>query len=423
MASALTISGIGGPSGPPTTVVNPPTTVEERRIGLSAISPFFPMNAYEVAHQLRLGKSMTTEQWNAKMIGIIAAWGSPSMAKTYIKRYNIGATALPRIQSEYKIQWQSRQRWNQQHSGGFFKDLGNFFNDAFQIGTLGLVDLQKGRVYVPFSGASARAGAKAVARSNASLFYGFQGKSSAPAFKTIQGSVDSPIGRLMGTIAAAISAAATGYGVSSGLSAPSAVTSTSGAGVDVVTTGTPFLVNTPGGAGLTGFVSGVPSSIVSYSAPASFLINTPGGGISSFSTPVVSSNASSIFSSAMAKAGTWFDSTIASIKANPGQSAIAATGTAFTLKRVAESSNPFAALVNTVAGAVGLPPPINPGGGGNPGGNPGGIPIAGYASGNSGGSGGGVSFGSSSSGSGIGSGILWVSLIGLVVLAFLKLRK
>jgi hypothetical protein len=89
--------------------------------------------------------------------------------------------------------------------------MGNFLNDAFTIGTMGLVDLKKGRVYVPFSGASARAGARAVAGSSADVFYGFQGKSSEGARRTMNAAIDSPEGRLAGTAAATASAIGVGY--------------------------------------------------------------------------------------------------------------------------------------------------------------------------------------------------------------------
>ena len=88
----------------------------------------------------------------------------------------------------------------------------DFFNDALTIGTMGLVDAKKGRFYVPFSGASARAGAKAIAGSNSDLFSAFTGSTSKiPGRRsTIGGAIDSPAGRMAGTAAAIASGIGTG---------------------------------------------------------------------------------------------------------------------------------------------------------------------------------------------------------------------
>ena len=90
--------------------------------------------------------------------------------------------------------------------------MGDFFNDALTIGTMGLVDAKKGRVYVPFSGASARAGAKAVAGTNSDLFSAFTGSTSKRERRreVIGGAIDSPEGRIAGTAAAIASGVATG---------------------------------------------------------------------------------------------------------------------------------------------------------------------------------------------------------------------
>lgn len=109
---------------------------------------------------------------------------------------------------------------------------GNFFNDALTIGTMGLVDAKKGRVYVPFSGASARAGAKAIAGSNSDLFSAFTGSTGKIKERrdTIGGAIDSPAGRTAATAAAMASAVGTGYfaGPAAGVSG---TTAAAGAGL------------------------------------------------------------------------------------------------------------------------------------------------------------------------------------------------
>jgi len=102
---------------------------------------------------------------------------------------------------------------------------------------------------------------------------------------------------------------------------------------------------------------------------------------------------------------------------NPTQSALAGAGAGFTLKRVSESQNPLGALINTIAGAVGLPPIVKP-----PGGNPGpvGSPFAGVFGG--GGGAGGAGFGQG--GPGLGSTwLLWILLGFGVILLAVKLRR
>lgn len=98
--------------------------------------------------------------------------------------------------------------------GGVGKAAGNFFNDALTIGTMGIVDAKKGRINVPFSGASARAGAKAVAGSNSDLFSAFTGTPGKINERraTINNAIDSPEGRTAGQVAATLSALGTGYG-------------------------------------------------------------------------------------------------------------------------------------------------------------------------------------------------------------------
>lgn len=98
----------------------------------------------------------------------------------------------------------------------------DFFNDALTIGTMGLVDAKKGRFYVPFSGASARAGAKAIAGSNSDLFSAFTGSTGKiPGRRaTIGGAIDSPEGRMAGTAAAI--ASGVGVGAAAGPAAAGA---------------------------------------------------------------------------------------------------------------------------------------------------------------------------------------------------------
>ncbi len=69
---------------------------------------------------------------------------------------------------------------------------------------------------------------------------------------------------------------------------------------------------------------------------------------------------SGVMDTLVARATSLIDNVKSYVIENPTQSAIAATGTSLTLKKIAESSDPLAALVNTVAGAVGLPPIIQP---------------------------------------------------------------
>lgn len=119
--------------------------------------------------------------------------------------------------------------------GSVGKAAGNFFNDALTIGTAGLVDAKKGRVYVPFSGASARAGAKAVARSNSDLFSAFTGTPGKINDRraAIDKAIDSPEGRTAGQVAATLSALGTGYGAAGalGASATGAQVAAGGAGL------------------------------------------------------------------------------------------------------------------------------------------------------------------------------------------------
>jgi hypothetical protein len=91
--------------------------------------------------------------------------------------------------------------------------VASFFNDALTIGTMGLVDAKKGRFYVPFSGASARAGAKAVAGSNSDLFSAFTGSTGKIKGRreAIGKAIDTPEGRMAGTAAAVASGMGTGY--------------------------------------------------------------------------------------------------------------------------------------------------------------------------------------------------------------------
>lgn len=104
---------------------------------------------------------------------------------------------------------------------------GNFFNDALTIGTMGLVDAKKGRFYVPFSGASARAGARAIAGSNSDLFSAITGSPDKIKARreAINRAIDSPEGRIAGAAAATASSVGTGYfagpaiGVSAGTGA------------------------------------------------------------------------------------------------------------------------------------------------------------------------------------------------------------
>lgn len=100
---------------------------------------------------------------------------------------------------------------------------------------------------------------------------------------------------------------------------------------------------------------------------------------------------------------------------NPVQAAVGATGASMTLKKVAESSNPLAALVNTVAGAVGLPPIIQP-----PSPSPGSIPASFFSGGSGGGGGQGFGVGTTNI---VSTGLLWILLIGGLILLVLKLRK
>lgn len=110
-------------------------------------------------------------------------------------------------------------------------EAADFFNDALTVGTMGLVDAKKGRFYVPFSGASARAGARAIAGSNAAIFMGMQGKGSKGARATINRAIDSPEGRMAGTAAAIASGVATGAaaGPAAGAAAGTSVSASTGA--------------------------------------------------------------------------------------------------------------------------------------------------------------------------------------------------
>ena len=127
----------------------------------------------------------------------------------------------------------------------------------------------------------------------------------------------------------------------------------------------------------------------------------------------VASPQPSIFDNVTQAVKNEFDEVLNYVKGNPVKSVVGATSGALTLKKVAESSNPLAALVNTVAGAVGLPPLINPGGSTST------SPFASYGSYGGGGGGGG-----NTSQSTIGStGVLWVLAIGFAILLILKLRK
>lgn len=75
------------------------------------------------------------------------------------------------------------------------------------------------------------------------------------------------------------------------------------------------------------------------------------------------------------------------VQQNPVKSGLSAAGTALTAKQIADSSNPLAALVNTVSGALGLGPIIKP----TPTPGPGSLPpnlVPGYGGGGSGGGGG-----------------------------------
>lgn len=112
-------------------------------------------------------------------------------------------------------------------------NVGNFLNDALTVGTMGLVDAKKGRVYVPFSGASARAGAKAVAGSNADIAAGLGIVNDDKAHWTINKAIDSPKGRTAGQIAGTLSALGTGYAVAGplGAGAAGATTAAGGAGL------------------------------------------------------------------------------------------------------------------------------------------------------------------------------------------------
>lgn len=219
----------------------------------------------------------------------------------------------------------------------------------------------------------------------------------------------------------AVSLAAITAGVGTYLSGASQAGTVGGgaagaAGGEAVTVGAPFLVNTPGGAGLTGFVSGVPSSVVTYAAPASFVVNTPGSttGLTQFTvTPV-----HNIQPTLVSQVGSWSQQQIADVKqsilANPVKSAIGGAGLGMTLKKISESPDPFASLVNTVAGAVGLPPLIQP-----PTPTPG-MPSAFFSGGGGGGGGQGFGMGTTNI---MSTGILWILLAGGLLLLALKLRK
>lgn len=109
----------------------------------------------------------------------------------------------------------------------------DFLNDALTIGTMGLVDAKKGRFYVPFSGASARAGAKAIAGSNSDLFSAFTGSTGKiPGRRAaIGGAIDSPEGRMAGTAAAIASGIGVGAaaGPAAGAAAGTSISASTGA--------------------------------------------------------------------------------------------------------------------------------------------------------------------------------------------------
>ena len=216
------------------------------------------------------------------------------------------------------------------------------------------------------------------------------------------------------SVGAAASFAAPAIGAASQVSTPAAV------GSDTIITGAPFLVNTPGGGSVTGFLSNVPGSLTTYVPQASFLVNTPGSttGITQFTVNPVAE----VQPSVVGQVGSWSQKQIADVKAsileNPVKSAVGGAGLGFTLKRISESSNPLAALVNTVAGAVGLPPIINPGPGATGGKGP--NPYSGFFG--SGGGGGGSSS-SLTSMSTLSSSFLWIGLIVGVILLIVKARS
>lgn len=99
------------------------------------------------------------------------------------------------------------------------KRTATFLNDALTVGTMGLVDAQKGRVAVPFSGASARQGAKAIAGSSADIAANLGMVEREKARATINEAIDSPKGRLAAQGAATLSALGTGYGAAGALGA------------------------------------------------------------------------------------------------------------------------------------------------------------------------------------------------------------
>ena len=111
--------------------------------------------------------------------------------------------------------------------------VANFANDALTIGTMGVVDAKKGRFYVPFSGASARAGARAIAGINSDIFSAMTGSGANinKRRKTINDAIDSPTGRIAGTAAAMASAIVTGYaaGPAAGMAAGTSISGTTGA--------------------------------------------------------------------------------------------------------------------------------------------------------------------------------------------------
>lgn len=246
--------------------------------------------------------------------------------------------------------------------------------------------------------------------------------------------VDKSANSFIGVAAAAVTAGASAY-----LSAGTQAGSVAGTGSTLAETGAMSSTTVTSGAftadlGIRGVqaanlasAGGYPGAALGMSTPT--LVSTSGFAVAA-PLAAVSPQAlrlgvtgttiqPSVMDTLAARVSTVFSNAKNAVLENPVQSAVAATGTAFTLKRVSESSNPLAALVNTVAGAIGLPPLIRPGGNG---GNPGGVGIApsSYFSTGGGGGGGGFGYGDSVQSK---TWWIWPLLIGSIVFLVVKLRK
>lgn len=380
-----------------TTEANTPIVVQEKRIGLNKIAPYFPMNVEEVNTLKRWGKKVTTAQWNAKMLAILAAWNSPQDAKKFAQRYNVGEETITLFPKQYKAQRAARQLWDDQHSS-FFDDFTSWIKnttlDMLTIGTTGIIDARKGRINVPFSGSQGRATIKALAN------VGSQQQFQHDVNRVFDSSWSRQVATYGGMAAGAITAYYAGPAIGSGLGKV-----VGGSGVSGTQAGV-------GGVGVTEMSAYGPYAAGYQSAGYTFPLAVNPAPFSV--VPVTTSP--SFLSSLGNSISNSLSNTKSAILAKPVEATISGVGLATTIQRIITSPNPFAALVNSVAGAVGLPPLIQtpPSGGSTPG-----IPPSFFSSG---GGGGGQGFGVGTTNI-KSTGLLWILLVGGLVLLALKLRK